>query len=110
LGAAQVALVAPVVQAQVALLQQTPVHGLGVHEPPQMKVTPAPVHRPWLMGAQAQVAMVQQAPRQGLGVQVPAQEKMFGETQVETVAPVVHVHVGVQQMPVHGLGVQVFPQ
>jgi hypothetical protein len=35
LGAAQVALVAPVVQAQVALLQQMPVHGLGVQVFPQ---------------------------------------------------------------------------
>jgi hypothetical protein len=35
LGAAHVALVAPVVQAQVAELQQTPRQGLGVHEPLQ---------------------------------------------------------------------------
>jgi hypothetical protein len=31
----QVALVAPVVQAQVVVLQHTPRHGLGVHEPLQ---------------------------------------------------------------------------
>jgi hypothetical protein len=73
LGAAQVAAVAPVVQAQEVALQHTPVHGLGEHEEAQKNCLSVPMQAPAVEGVQAQVEITQHTPRQGLGVHVPLQ-------------------------------------
>jgi hypothetical protein len=72
-GAVQVAEVAPVVQAQVMLLQQTPRQGEGLHEPLQKNCLSAPMQAPAVEGAQAHEEITQHTPRQGLGVHVPLQ-------------------------------------
>jgi hypothetical protein len=69
LGEVQFTSVAGLVQAHVTLEQHAPWHGLGVQEPLQKKVTPAPAHAPAVDVAHAPVATVQQTPGHGIGVQ-----------------------------------------
>jgi hypothetical protein len=73
LGAAHVAAVAPVVQAQEVALQHTPRQGEGEHEPLQKNCLSVPMQAPAVEGAQAHEEITQHTPRQGLGVHVPLQ-------------------------------------
>jgi hypothetical protein len=103
LGAEQEACVAPVVQAHVEALQQTPVHGLGVQTLAGPWYAPPAAHPPMRTAEQAQLVS-QQTPGQTVA-QVPPQVKLptqaAGATTVH--APVVVL----QHLPVQGLGVQV---
>jgi hypothetical protein len=109
LGVAHVAGVAPVVQEQSVLAQQTPVHGLGVQTlagplyvvPPGQPVTVTAAH--------AQVMLSQQTPGHGVA-QVPLQVKTLGVTH-EAGALTVHApETASQHLPMQGVGVQVPPQ
>jgi hypothetical protein len=106
----QVAVVAPVVQTQVVLLQHTPVHGEGVHVPAQTKrfglwhvALVAP-------GVHAHVVELQHAPRQGLGEHAAWQKYCLSAPVQAPAVEVAQAHVEiVQQTPGHGLGLQVDP-
>jgi hypothetical protein len=85
-------------------------HGLGEHEPLQMKVlgeahvaSVAPVvHR--------QVVALQHTPRHGAGEQEAPGKNVLGAAQFAAVTLAVQTHDVVQQAPRQGAGEQVAPQ
>jgi hypothetical protein len=103
------AIVAPVVQVQLELLQHTPVQGLGVHvlvgpwyiSPPAQPVT--------VTAAQTQELMLQHTPGHGVE-QVPLQVKTLGAVQVAGAVTEHAPLVTLQHLPMQGVGLQVPPQ
>jgi hypothetical protein len=102
----QEAIVAPVVQVQLELLQHTPVQGEGV----QVLVGPwyisPPAHPVTVTAAHTQVDMLQHTPGHGVE-QVPLQVKMLGEVQVPRAVTAHAPDVLLQHLPMQGVGLQV---